>query len=121
MTIGLDGFLDERREQLFISQEYRAFFLTAQRGEQDFRRAFVDVRPFGDFNAQEFATLEKKAEALTPSAHLNITYNSQTLFTQDGATGTTSSFPVDRLDSEVKSRLLGGVWSKHTTPAPAVV
>jgi hypothetical protein len=118
MTIGIDGFLHERIEQLYVCDEYRLFFLTGQPNSTSQRRAFISVRPFHSFDADTLATM--KAEALPwteAESRIQITPLTGTLAFRDGLTGTVTNVPPGELDAEVQRRLGAAAgaspWQKY--------
>lgn len=110
MAIGLDGFIEERVEKLFVSEDYKLFFLTGQKNDQSWRRAYITVKPFHALDAEAIEQMKAVAtRADDKDAGVQISLGQGNLAFYDKFTGTTSRVPWTELDTEIQERLRGNV------------
>lgn len=120
MAIGPDGYIEERTETLYVSEEYKIFLLTGQSNGQGTRRAFIAARPFHTLDDDAIAAMKAQARPLDAASRITISINQESLYLRDGFTGTTSPFPLSELDQDVRERLRYGIgqdaqsaWNKY--------
>ena len=120
MAKGLDGFLEERVETLYVSEEYKAFLLTGQPNGKG-RNAYIYVKPFNAYTNEAMLDATKSAaKPLDADSRITISSDTQSILVRDGYTGTQSEFPIHRLDKEVRERLAAGtekIWDKYAKSA----
>ena len=100
------GFSDSRTEQLYVTEDYKIFFVTGQPGAATGRNTAISVRPFHTIDPQSRDALMKTALPWTqPRNHdVTISVKGNALVLRDGVTGDDSSFPLNLLDPDVKAR-----------------
>jgi hypothetical protein len=120
MVIGLDGFIEQRTEKLFVSDEYKIFFLTGQ-SDGGWRRAYITAKAF---HTMDDDTRERMAATAEPwdatASRVTITPAQGKLSFYDGCTGTTSTMPLSELDADVQLKLqgkLGDPFAKYAAPS----
>jgi hypothetical protein len=107
MAIGIDGFIEQRTEKLFVCDEYKLFFLTGQANGTG-RRAYISARSFHTLDDEQQAEMRKNAEPWEPrKSSVEISANQGMLAFRDTVTGTVSNMPWAELDPEVQQRLRG--------------
>lgn len=119
MAIRSDGFLEERVESLYVAPEYNLFLLTGQPLGNS-RRAYISAKPFNALTPDKLEAFNAAAQPLDAGSRITISPIGASLQIRDGFTGTTSSFPISALDSEVQRRLSAASearWDKFAAPA----
>ncbi len=94
MVMGADGFLHERIETLYASQEHQLFLLTGQEKTSGGRRAYVSVTRFDELDGMEREYMLQKAKPLDDAARLTISTADGKTVVHDGFTGTNAVFTL---------------------------
>jgi hypothetical protein len=101
-----------RREQLYVSDEYKVFFLTRQpgpAGADDDRKAYISVKPFSEIPAEAFDEMKARAEPWnTAASQVRIEAKEPLLVFHDDITSTQSTIYIGELDPDVRRKLRGG-------------
>lgn len=105
MVIGVDGFIHQRIESLYVCDEYKLFFLTGQSNGTG-RCAYIAVKSFHTMNEGARDEMRKSAGCVEDS-RVSISANQGVLSFYDRITGTVSNVPWSELDPDVQMRLRG--------------
>ena len=123
MVIGIDGFIEQRIEKLYVCDEYKLFFLTGQANGTG-RRAYIAAKSFHTLDDEQQAEMRKSAERWEPrESRVEISSCQGALAFRDTITGTTSNVPWTELDPEVQQRLresIGDPFQKYSGPSTSV-
>lgn len=121
MAKDINGFLIERVESIYVSDEYKVFLLTGQAQVPGGRRAFISVKPFNEMTPEKVDALKQHYAQPAAEGRLTLSANGTNLLIYDGFTGTQSSYDIAKLDEDVKARLQVAAeqpWQKYTGPQP---
>ncbi|MEZ0224212.1 MAG: hypothetical protein ACAH83_06650 [Alphaproteobacteria bacterium] len=109
MAIGIDGFIEERIEQLYVCDEYNLFFLTGQANGTG-RRAYITARAFHTLDDEGRDAMASSAVKWTEhGSRVQISAKQGMLSFRDTCTGTTSQVPWTELDPEIQEKLRGKI------------
>ncbi len=107
-----------RREQLYVSEAYKVFFLTKQTGPEgcdDGRNAYISVKPFSEVPADALEEMKTRAEPWSPASQVRIEAKDPLLVFHDDITKTESNIYIGELDADVRQKLRGqgakNAWS----------
>lgn len=129
MAIGPDGFIEQRIETLYVSEEYKMFLLTGQKNGGSWRKAYISARPFHTLDDDTLEAMKAQAKPLDKNSSIEISANQESLNIRDAVTGTNSLFPISELDEEIRQRLrytgspqpdVSSAWDKYAKKPEAV-
>lgn len=87
-----EGWIENRVENLYVSEQYQVYLLTGQTGNCGSRRAYVSIMPFTDVCKSVAAAFNKRANPNISG--LLIAKNGNKIVVKDTVTGTESSYDV---------------------------
>lgn len=125
MVIGIDGFIEQRIEQLYVCDEYKLFFLTGQPNNTG-RRAFITAKPFHAIDDEALPRMKAQAIPWTEKdSRVQISAGMGILAFHDTITGTVSNMQWSELDIDVQENLRRGggqpsspnPWAKYAGPS----
>jgi len=89
-----NGYLYERVETLYVSEEHKLFLKTGQAQAADGRRAYVSITRFEELDAPARESMLREAKPLDDSARLTISTVEGKTVIHDGFTGTNAVFTL---------------------------